>query len=226
MRLGGRQTRRRLMKHNTMAPIISRRKPIHSFAALLWKSMRRFESTFSILFSVKRTSCPKHRIVRKPAIVSAKWWITGAFVTASRRVNSLDDKIKYPCIKKNHNFKILRLKKVTEESHVPHITNRKTEPYLASTFVFSPYLRHSCHWHKHIAHPRKSRHVFGRQIFARFPKCLFCILLWYVDRILLTYWERRNTVRRNRLWINQGYLLKIVQKWNFTTHVFKYVSVA
>lgn len=90
MRLDGRDTRRKAAMLNTKVPIDSSRNPIHSFAALLWKSILRFSSTRSKFTWANRSWWPKHRMVMDPAIVSEKCWMTGALVRASTRVNSLD----------------------------------------------------------------------------------------------------------------------------------------
>ena len=86
----GMATRNTVVTHRMTIPMSSNRNPTHSLAPLLWKSMLRFVSTRSILTSAKCASCLKHRMVINPAIVSEKWWITGAFVTASTLVSSLD----------------------------------------------------------------------------------------------------------------------------------------
>lgn len=71
-------------------PSSSSRNPNHSLDPLLWKSIRRLAST-RLTFSWLNISCfLKQRIVITPEMLSEKWWITGAFVIESSRVNSRD----------------------------------------------------------------------------------------------------------------------------------------
>lgn len=86
----GRATRQSVETHNMIIPISSIRSPTHSVAAWLWKSTRKLESIRLTFTRMNLPCCSKHRIVTKPAIVSEKWWMTGAFVRASTLVSSLE----------------------------------------------------------------------------------------------------------------------------------------
>lgn len=87
----GSKIMKRADKHKMKLPRSSNRKPNHSFDPLLWKSIRKFAFTLLRLSSQKLPCFLKERMVMTPDILSEKWWITGAFVIESRRVNSRDD---------------------------------------------------------------------------------------------------------------------------------------
>ena len=87
----GNITINRAEMQSTQLPISSSRNPSHSFEPLLWKSILRLSLT-RFTFSCLNNSCfLNDLIVITPAILSEKWWMTGALVMESRRVNSRED---------------------------------------------------------------------------------------------------------------------------------------
>ena len=87
----GRTTSRKAAIHNIDAPIISSLNPSHSLEALKWKSILRLALTRDKFVAAKSSCFRNPRITMKPAIVSVKWWMTGAFVIESSLVSSLDE---------------------------------------------------------------------------------------------------------------------------------------
>lgn len=88
--LDGNVTMSKAVTQRTRLPMSSSRRPSHSLAALLWKSILRL-ALRRLRFSWKKLSCFwKHLITMTPCTVSEKWWITGALVIDSSLVSSLD----------------------------------------------------------------------------------------------------------------------------------------
>lgn len=87
----GSKTMKMVAMQIKILPINSRRRPNHSFDALLWKSICRLALTLSTFPWKKLSSFLKQRTVMIPDMVSEKWWRIGALVIELSLVSSRED---------------------------------------------------------------------------------------------------------------------------------------